>query len=249
MKRLMMTLAAAPVAASSDAVCQDIANNTGWRTGTWIAADNRCRMSGRNVQQQQQIEQADERRSHPEARAVYYGTPPNGSGTAKASIRSGMICIDMPPQEPKLTSKFGLRDIEVYGADGGYTREGEYWQDPVKGEGVDGIQSGSGQYVRLGRIPLQHGLHCVPGKGRFANADAGSEFPISLRPKMPQARVDATDPDFPCAQTQPGNTRPINNQWNMGRCMQTHVAFMKMSHCAGLGPVDIHLAATTPATR
>ncbi|MCY4168490.1 MAG: hypothetical protein OXE82_09460 [Rhodobacter sp.] len=248
MKRLMMTLAAAlvamlmaaPVAASSDAVCQDIANNTGWRTGTWIAADNRCRMSGRNVQQQQQIEQADARRSHPEARAVYYGTPPGANDAATASIGRNQICINMPPQESKLTSKFGLRDIEVYGADGGYRREGEYWHDPVTGQREDGIQSGFGQYVHLGTIQLQPGEHCVSGKGRIPE----SEFPISLRPKMPQARVDATNPDLNCMQTQPRADTRLQDQWNMGRCMQTHVAFRKMSHCAGLGEATAPAAAS-----
>ncbi len=35
---------------------------------------------------------------------MYYGTPPAEMGTATASIGSGMICITMPSQEPKLTN-------------------------------------------------------------------------------------------------------------------------------------------------
>ena len=259
MIRLMMTLAAAlaatmvaaPVAASDDAVCQDIANNTGWNTGTWIAADNRCRMSGRNVQQQQQIEQADERRNHPNARAVYYGTPPAGSGTATASIERNEICITFPIQPSELTGQNDIRRVGVYGGDG-YHDSGVALTDSgskivsggAQGTSRDGgirqsVRSNSGSFLHFGDMSIDGGRQCVSAKGRLANAVPRTEFPVELRPKTAGRIVDATNPGMNCQQstgTRTGGTNPaFLSQKAQGRCGQRHFTFRNEAHCAGAG--------------
>ena len=226
---LAATLVAAPVGASNNAVCQDIADNTGWRTGTWNQRDTRCVMSGRLTQQQADIEAADALRDHPEARAVYYGTPPAEMGTAEASIGSGMICITMPGQEPKLTTRRQFRTIEVYGGGGNHNPD------------VSVTESGQdyGHFLGFGQIQLQSGRQCVNGHGRFANAMVGSEFPVSLRPREIGRIVDATDPGRRClqqlSQGGAGSTASQIAQMASGRCLQRHYAFRKEAHCAGGG--------------
>ena len=207
---LVASMTASPVMASSDAVCQDIANNTGWNTGTWNATDSRCVMSGRNVRQQQQIEQADGYRNHPDARAVYYGTPPAANGAATASMGSGMICINMPSQDPKLTRRYELQWVNV-----------------------------RGNFTSVGRIDRDQGRQCIPGGWLFRNATVGSEFPVTLSPGSIGARIDATDPNMYCTQTQPANSTGVGDEIADGRCLQWHYGFRKLSHCIGNGPVAV----------
>ena len=236
MKRLIMTLAAAlaalvvaaPVAASNNAVCQDIANNTGWQTGTWIADDNRCRMSGRNVQQQQQIEQADERRSHPDARAVYYGIPPAETGTATASIGNNQICITFPNQPSELTGQGNIRRVGVHGGDG-YHDSGVVLTE--RGDAY-------GEFLHFGDMFIDRGRQCVSAKGRLANAAPGTDFPVSLRVKTVGRKMDATDPNRNCAQqasVRGGLVPAFAREQIQGRCGQWHYTFRKEAHCAGAG--------------
>ena len=226
---LVASMMASPVMASSNAVCQDIANNTGWNTGTWDATDNRCVMSSRNVDQQQQIEQADERRSHPDANAVYYGTPPAESGMATAYIGRNEICITFPVQEPKLT---GQGDIKLVGVHGGV---GYHDSGVVLTENG----SGFGAFIHFGDMYIDRGSQCISAKGRLANAVPGTEFPVALRPRSAGWIVDATNPGMNCVQStgsRAGATNPaFLRQQAQGECGQRHFTFRKMAHCAGAG--------------
>ena len=237
MIRLMMTLAAAlmamvvaaPVAANSNAVCQDIANNTGWNTGTWDATDNRCVMSDRNVQQQQQIEQADERRNHPDAYAVYYGTPPAESGMATAYKSRNEICITFPVQEPKLTGQDNIKRVGVHGGVG--------YHD--SGVVLTENGSGFGAFIHFGDMFIDRGRQCISAKGRLANAVSGTEFPVALRPRTAWRIVDATNPGMNCVQSTGTRAGAINpaflRQQAQGQCGQRHFTFSKKAHCAGAG--------------
>ncbi len=265
MKRLMMTLAAAlvamlmaaPVWATSNAYCAQQARNINQANGGVQTTDpnlakwtgTRCVFEGQYQASDleadnwnDRVDQADERRNRPDARAVYYGTPPAERGQHDASIGRNEICINIPSPPSQLTTGGRLRKIDVYAGD--ITREGEYWQDPVKGQSAPGIQSGLGHYVLFGTIELYQGMECVTAKGKLQGAVQGTEFPVELRPQEPERRVDATDPNFNCAQTQPNNDPTLSNQWNIGQCLQTHVAFRKMSHCAGLDGTHVQSAAS-----
>ncbi len=226
---LVATMMASPVMASSNAVCQDIANNTGWRTGTWDDTDGRCVMSGRNVQQQQQIEQADERRSHPDANAVYYGTPPAETGTATASIGQNQICIMFPTQPSDLTGQGNIKLVDVHGGVG--------YHD--SGVVLTENGSGFGAFIHFGDMYIDRGRQCISAKGRLANAELGTGFPVALRPRSAGRIVDATNPGMNCVQStgsRAGATNPaFLAQQARGQCGQRHFTFRKMAHCAGAG--------------
>ncbi|MCY4338308.1 MAG: hypothetical protein OXD47_05850 [Gammaproteobacteria bacterium] len=230
----MLAVLAAPAGATSDSYCQEQARklvqagagNTNPANSRWTGA--RCYHEGQfnsENENTQNIEAA--RRNHPEARAVYYGTPPAEMGAATASIGRNQICITMPSQESKLTSRHRLREIEVYGGDGNYNAD------------VVLTDNGSnyGSFLHFGDIRLGAGMQCVPGKGRFQNAVVGTEFPISLRPKLVGARIDASNPNHDCNQGGSSSTQEMRraSERAQGRCLQWHYAFRRMPHCAASG--------------
>ncbi len=243
MTRLVMTFAAAlvamvmaaPVAASNDATCDDAAKLAGWASGYWDNTAQVCRTRypyNPPTPSQSEIE-ANERRNHSDARAVYYGTPPDETGTATASIGSNEICITFPPQEPKLTGQGRIKTVGVHGGDG--------YHD----SGVVLTESGNawGAFLHFGDMWLDRGRQCISAKGRLQNAVAGTEFPVELRPKTAGRIVDATDPNRNCAQRTQTTDRNLNivpdpgfvGDSTQGRCGQRHYTFRKMAHCAGAG--------------
>ena len=232
---LVATVMAAPVMASNDATCDDAAKLAGWANGYWDNTAQVCRTRypyNPPTPSQQEIE-ADGRRSHPDARAVYYGTPPAETGTATASIASGMICITFPTQETKLTGQADIKRVGVHGGDG-YHDSGV-----ILTEGG----SGFGAFIHFGDMYIDRGMQCVSAKGRLANAVPGTEFPVALRPKDAGRIVDATDPNRNCAQRTQTTDRNLNivpdpgfvRDSTQGRCGQRHYTFRKMAHCAGAG--------------
>ncbi|MCY4222940.1 MAG: hypothetical protein OXD35_14990 [Thiotrichales bacterium] len=232
---LVATLVAAPVWASNDATCDDAAKLAGWASGYWDNTAQVCRTRypyNPPTPSQQEIE-ADERRSHSDARAVYYGTPPAEIGAATASIGSGMICITFPPQESKLTGQENIKRVGVYGGDG-YHDSGV-----VLTEGG----SGFGAFIHFGDMFIDKGRQCIYAKGRLMNAGVGAEFPISLRVRNAGRIVDATNPSRNCAQRNHTTDRNLNivpdpgfvRDSAQGRCGQRHYTFRKMAHCAGAG--------------
>ncbi|MCY4153075.1 MAG: hypothetical protein OXE94_12700 [Aestuariivita sp.] len=230
------TMIAAPVAASNDATCDDAAKLAGWASGYWDNTAQVCRTrypyNPPTTPSQQEIN-ADNRRSNPDARAVYYGTPPDETGTATASIGSGMICITFPGQEPKLTGRNNIKRVGVHGGDG--------YHD----SGVVLTESGDayGKFLHFGYMYIDRAMQCVSARGRLANAVPGTEFPIELRPMSAGLIVDATDPNRNCAQRTQTTDRDLNiipdpgfvRDSTQGRCGQWHYTFRKMAHCAGAG--------------
>jgi len=198
--------------------------NSKW-TGT------RCYHDGQYISDNEaEQDAAENRRNHPEAKAVYYGTPPAETGTATASKGSGQICITMPAQDSRLTTRHNLRQIGVYGT------EGNYNPDVSLSVGATPTRPG-GNFLHFGNIRLEGGTHCVSGRGRFQNAMTGSEFPVSLQPATVGANIDASDPNTACEQSATNTiTRAVivRNIGN-GQCLQRHYAFRKMAHCAGAG--------------
>ena len=261
MIRLMMTVAAAlaatmvaaPVAASNNATCDDAAKLAGWASGYWDDTAQVCRTHypyNPPTPSQQEIN-ANERRNHPNARAVYYGTPPAETRIATASIERNEICITFPIQPSELTGQNDIRRVGVYGGDG-YHDSGVALTDSgskivsggAQGTSRDGgirqsVRSNSGSFLHFGDMSIDGGRQCVSAKGRLANAVPGTEFPVELRPKTAGRIVDATNPGMNCQQstgTRTGGTNPaFLSQKAQGRCGQRHFTFRNEAHCAGAG--------------
>ncbi|MCY4256427.1 MAG: hypothetical protein OXE51_09995 [Gammaproteobacteria bacterium] len=221
--------------ASNNETCDEAAKLAGWASGYWDDTAQVCRTRypyNPPTPSQSEIE-ANERRSHADARAVYYGTPPAETGTATASIRNNQICITFPAPPSELTGQGGIRTVGVHGGDG--------YHD----SGVVLTESGNtwGTFLHFGDMWLDRGRQCIPAQGRLANAVAGTDFPVELRPKSAGRIVDATDPNRNCAQRTQTIDRNLNivpdlgfvRDSTQGRCGQRHYTFRKMAHCAGAG--------------
>ena len=100
------------------------------------------------------------------------------------------------------------------------------------------VRSCSGRFLHFGDMRLDRGSQCVSAKGRLANAVAGTELPVELRPKSAGRIVDATSPSMNCGQpaVAGGNVIPAfpTNQ-AQGQCGQRHHTFRKEPHRAGAG--------------
>ena len=246
---LVVMLMAGQAGATSDAACQAFANQTGWETGRWVdkgGGKGYCTTSGKYNQSNDQTQVQNDVRArfnHPQARAVYYGTPPAETGAATASKSGNQICIAMPSQEPKLTGRGNLKRVGVYGGDG--------YHD--SGVVLTASGSGWGAFLHFGDMSIDRGRQCVNAKGRLQNAVVGTEFPVSLRVKTVWWIVDATDPNYNCTQSLGGGHDGVNplppspgyvRDSIQGRCLQRHYTFRKMSHCAGAGDSGAAAAAS-----
>ena len=69
---------------------------------------------------------------------------------------------------------------------------------------------------------LDRGRQCLSAQGRLANAVAGTEFPVELRPKSAGRIIDATNPNMNCQQQTQISSGVINQafiaQTAQGRC-------------------------------